>query len=104
MSNIPIETTCPLGATCEEVRDGKIHRCIGWQKLIGKDPQTGEPRDEWGCSLFTWLPILLVENASTNRGQTQALESFRNAVVQGNGQLMAVIANTKRQQAIDHDG
>ena len=39
---------------------------------------------------MTWQPILLVENAQTNRGQTQALESFRNEVVTG-------------QQILDHN-
>lgn len=55
-----IETvlTCPLGSKCEEVRDGKIHRCAWFVTLAGQNPQTGEQMDEKGCSL-TWLPVLL---------------------------------------------
>jgi hypothetical protein len=78
-----IETvlTCPLGSKCEEVRDGKIHRCAWFTKLNGKHPSTGELVDEHGCAI-TWLPVLLIENAAQSRGTTAAIESFRNEVVQ----------------------
>jgi len=77
-----IETviTCPLGAKCEEIKDNKLYRCAWYTQLQGENPQTQERVDTWNCSL-AWMPILLVENAGTNRGQTAALESFRNAVV-----------------------
>lgn len=77
-----IETviTCPLGSKCEEIKDNKLHRCSWYTQLQGINPQTNEPINTWNCSL-AWMPILLVENAGTNRGQTAALESFRNAVV-----------------------
>lgn len=87
-----IETvlTCPLGSKCEEVRDGKIMRCAWFTKMAGQNPQTGEQVDEHGCAM-TWLPVLLVENARTNRGTASAVESFRNEMVKGNeafGQLI----------------
>jgi hypothetical protein len=77
-----IETvfTCPLGSTCEEVKDNKLHRCRWYTKLVGENPQTGEVTNESDCAI-TFLPMLLIENARTNRGQTAALESFRNEVV-----------------------
>ena len=77
-----IETvlTCPLGSKCEEVKDGKIHRCAWFTKLNGKNPSTGELVDEHGCAM-TWLPILLIENATQARGFTVAIESFRNEMV-----------------------
>ena len=77
-----IETviTCPLGSKCEEIRDNKLHKCAWHTQLAGMNPQTGEQINEWKCAL-AWMPILLVENAGTNRGQTAALDSFRNAVV-----------------------
>jgi len=84
-----IVLTCPLGHTCEKAVDGYIERCAWYTNIKGKDPQSEEIIDQWKCAM-TWQPILLVENAQTNRGQTQALESFRNEVVAG-------------QQILDHN-
>lgn len=79
-----IETvlTCPLGSKCEEIRDGKIHRCAWFTKLAGVDPSTGAAVDEQGCAM-TWLPILLVENSKQQRSTAAAVESFRNEVSSG---------------------
>ena len=86
---IEIKVTCPLGHTCEKVVDGAIERCAWYTNIQGKDPQSEEIIDQGKCAM-AWQPILLIENAQTNRGQTQALESFRNEVVVG-------------QQAVDHN-
>jgi len=75
-----IEIQCPLGAKCEEAKEGKVVRCAWYTQVRGKEPQSGKEIDEWGCAMG-WLPVLLVENARTNRGQTAALESFRNEMV-----------------------
>jgi hypothetical protein len=71
--------TCPLGSTCYEIKDNRIHRCAWHIKLSGKDAQ-GNEHDDWGCAM-AWMPILQVEMSSTNRGQTQAIESLRNETV-----------------------
>lgn len=85
-ATIPIQLTCPLGSKCEEVKDGAIHRCAWFTMMQGQNPMTGENVDEWGCSI-AWMPILSVEMSRTNRGQTAALESFRNEMVTGNQQV-----------------
>ena len=85
-----IKEICPLGAECEEAKDNKIYRCAWYTCLKGKDPQSEKEIDEWGCSL-KWLPVLLVENAQTNRGQTTALESFRNEMVEGQNSFNKII-------------
>ncbi|WAK01871.1 hypothetical protein [Methylobacter sp. YRD-M1] len=101
-----IETVkvCPLGSKCREIKDNKIYECAWFVKLAGTNPQTGEEIDEWGCAM-AWTPILLVENANTNRGQTAAIESFRNETVQQamttNNILLA--AATQRKE-LSHDG
>lgn len=75
---IEIVMTCPLGSSCEEIKNGAIHRCRWYKCLAGQDPQTGETlSDVWDCSL-AWLPLLLVENANTGRSVAAATESFRN--------------------------
>lgn len=77
-----IEITCPFGSKCEEVKNNKIHRCRWYINIRGKHPQTEEVVDQWDCAM-AWMPLVMVENAQTNRGQTQALESFRNEMAKG---------------------
>lgn len=86
-----MKKTCPFGHDCKTdiIKDGEvIHltRCRWYIKLKGKNPQSNEPIDNWGCAM-SFLPILLIENAQTNRGQTRALESFRNEVIKEQKQL-----------------
>ena len=81
-----IKTVCPLGSVCEKAADGVIERCAWYVNIRGKDPQSEQEIDEWRCAM-AWQPILMVENAQTNRGQTQALESFRNEMVNGQQQF-----------------
>ena len=75
--------TCPLGAKCEELKDGSIHRCAWYTKLAGTNPNTGEVLDEHGCAM-SWLPILMIENSMQQRSTSAAVESFRNETVQAN--------------------
>lgn len=77
-----IETvlTCPLGSKCEEVRDGKVHRCSWFVKLAGTNPQTGAVVDEQGCAM-AWVPVLLIENTAKQTSTAAAVESFRNEMV-----------------------
>jgi len=88
--SLEVELTCPLGSTCEEVKDGKIHRCRWYTKVIGKNPQSEEQIEEWNCAI-AWLPILQVETSQTNRGQTGAIESFRNETVKGQRTFNALV-------------
>ena len=71
--------TCPLGHTCEKIVGDHIERCMWLQKIVGTDQQ-GNEHDDWNCAI-TWQPILQIEVAGTNRGQTQAIESLRNETV-----------------------
>ena len=72
--------TCPLGAKCEEIKDGAIHRCVWFQTFAGTNPTTGEQVDEKGCAM-AWLPILMIENSKQQRSTSAAVESFRNEMV-----------------------
>lgn len=42
------------------------HECAWYTHLVGMNPQTGQPIDEYGCAIAS-LPILLVENAGEMR-------------------------------------
>jgi len=77
---LKIETTCPLGSKCEEVKDGVIMRCAWFAKLVGKDPQGEKEYDDWRCAI-SWLPIMQVEVAQTNRGNTEAICSMRDETI-----------------------
>lgn len=74
---------CPLGSKCEEVgtRDNEqvLITCPWFKKVLGTDAQ-GNDHDEWDCAIG-WMPILQLEMAGTNRGQTEALCSFRDEVI-----------------------
>ena len=80
--SLEVTTFCPLGSECETVKDGSIHRCAWYTKVAGVDSNTGQEVDDWACAM-SWMPMLQVEMSSTNRGQTAALESFRNETVKG---------------------
>ena len=71
-----VRITCPLGSKCEEAKDGYVERCAWYVQLSGTDAQ-GKDHDSWKCSI-AWQPILQLEMAGTNRGQTAAIESLRN--------------------------
>jgi hypothetical protein len=75
--------TCPLGAKCEEIKDGAIHRCAWYTKLAGTNPNTGEVLDEHGCAI-AWLPMLMIENSMQQRSTSAAVESFRNEMTSAN--------------------
>ena len=75
--------TCPLGAKCEEIKDGAIHRCAWYTKLAGTNPNTGETIDEHGCAM-SWMPMLLIENSMQQRSTSAAVESFRNEMTSAN--------------------
>lgn len=94
---IETKIVCPLGSECEKIVDGKIHRCAWYTCLAGQHPQSGEMIDEWKCAM-AWIPIMLVENANTNRGQTAAIESFRNETVNGQNVFNTIMLAAANKQ------
>tara|TARA_R100001129_G_scaffold184909_2_gene171281 strand:+ start:622 stop:1086 length:465 start_codon:yes stop_codon:yes gene_type:complete len=69
------------------------HRCIWFNMLQGKHPQSGVDVHEWGCSI-AWLPLLLVENSRNTMGVQAATESFRNEMVKSNNVMTKVLAHS----------
>lgn len=69
--------------------------CAWFTQLRGKDPQSEQEIDEWGCAV-AWLPVLLVENAQQQRQTGAAVESFRNEMVRASDisqQVLLAAAN-----------
>ena len=87
---------CPLGSKCEnvETRDNEqvIVTCPWYSKIVGTDAQ-GEEHDEWACAI-AWQPILQLEMAGTNRGQTSAIESLRNETVKGQDKFNNILLSS----------
>ncbi len=73
----PVETVC--------------HKCPWWMQLRGKNHNTGDDIDNWGCAIG-FLPMLLIENAHQMRGAAAATESLRNELVDGVVEAVAVAA------------
>lgn len=98
-----IEYSCPLGHQCETLaeRDGKpiIKRCAWLVQLAGKSPQSEQQVDELRCAM-AWTPILLVENAQTNRGQTAAIESFRNETLKQRGTFLTMLGEAAERRRL----
>lgn len=67
------------------------HKCLWYNMLQGKHPQTGLDVQEWGCSI-AWIPLLLVENSSKMTGVQAATESFRNEMVKGQSVMNNILA------------
>ena len=69
------------------------HVCPLWIQIRGKDPNTGDSKDQWNCSL-AWLPMLLIENSQVNRGTGAAIESFRNEAVKAVNTMLVIKSMT----------
>ena len=46
---------------------------------------------------MSWMPILMIEMSQTNRGQTSALESFRNETVEKQGEFNNLVQQRNNQ-------
>lgn len=89
---IEAKPNCPLNGfePCRELQ------CAWFMSIRGKNPNTGEDVDEWGCSM-AWLPILLIENSQQQRQTGAAVESFRNEMVNANEMSQQVLLATVQQ-------
>lgn len=77
--SIEVVKTCPLGSECEEIKDGKLHRCRWFIEMAGKT-QDGKDVNSWDCAI-SWQPILMVEMSSTSRNVSASVDSLRNETV-----------------------
>jgi len=73
-----IETvfTCPLGSECKTIKNNVIHQCLWLTGISHINKNTGETEDKSMCAI-AWMPVLTIESANTNRGQTDAICSLR---------------------------
>lgn len=57
--------------------------CPKWIQIRGKNPQSQEEIDKFGCA-DSFIPMLLIENSQMQRQTGAAVESFRNEMVEAN--------------------
>lgn len=82
---------CPLlKKDCVELK------CAWFTQLRGKNPNTGQDVDEWGCAI-AWMPILTIENSQQQRQTGAAVESFRNEMVKANAQTTELLATQQKK-------
>ena len=70
------------------------HECNWYIQVMGKNPQTGQDINEYGCAI-AWLPVLLIDGSQQTRQTGAAIESFRNEMVnaQSNINMLEGIKN-----------
>lgn len=69
------------GSFCPLIKKDCIeHKCMFYTHLIGMNPQTGQPTDEWKCAV-AWLPLLLVENSNMSRQVAASMDRNNNIFV-----------------------
>jgi hypothetical protein len=59
------------------------HSCPKWMQVLGKNPQTGEDANRYGCA-DSFVPLLLIENSKMQRETGAAIDQFRDKMVQLN--------------------
>ena len=92
---IESKSNCPL----DGLKPCRQFECAWFMQIRGTNPNTGEPVDEWGCSM-AWMPMLMIENSQQQRQTSAAVESFRNEMVKNNevGQRVLLAAAGIPQQ------
>ena len=95
------KNNCPLDGfnPCRQLE------CAWFMKILGKNPNTGEDIEDWGCSMV-WMPLMIIENSQMQRHTGAAVESFRNEMVKANessqGLLIAAMESKSNPRLIDN--
>ena len=65
------------------------HQCHQYVNIVGKDPTTGELKNDWLCSDIAILRIT-IENTQAQRETGAAVESLRNVINTGVAQAARI--------------
>ena len=93
-----IETVlfCPLGQTCEEIKDGKIYRCR-WYLAMSKGDDKGNriPNSDWSECAISLQSLHLTEMKKGQRGIQKAVESRANEQIKRADAFIELVLETK---------
>lgn len=73
-------TFCPLW---RRARHKVCHTCAWYVQVLGKNPQTGQDFNEWGCSI-AFMPMLQIETTQSGRQTTATVDKLREEVQKAN--------------------
>ena len=90
--------TCPLH---QKDMHYVCHKCPWWNLIRGRDPQTGELIDKWGCAIG-FLPMLTIEGSKETRQAAAAIESFRNEMVKANELTHLILREENNMKSVDN--
>jgi len=82
---------------CPIIKDECLgHGCEFYIHLMGRNPQTGLEEDKWGCAI-SFLPILLIENASTVRQVAASTDKVATEVRKHHETFIGMLSGTMQR-------
>lgn len=94
---IETEIFCPLGQTCEEIRENKIYRCRFFSEMAQVD-ENGQfiPGSEYKECDIHLVSVHLTELKKNIRGVQQAVESRGNEQIKRQDQFLELAHDSRR--------
>ena len=71
--------------------------CAFWQRFKGKDPQSENIVNKWGCAIL-WNNTLLVENSQLLNQAVKSIQSSRNETVTGLEAVVEALPGGRRKR------
>jgi|TARA_Y100001963_G_C6465791_1_gene302247 hypothetical protein len=96
MAKLEVKDNCPLN----NFEKCKQWDCAWYIQVRGKDPQTGQEIEDWGCAV-AYLPMLLIENVRMSNQTGVAVESFRNEMVKDNAKLQSLFSDKEEGMLLE---
>lgn len=95
---LEVKNNCPLN----DFNPCKQFDCAWFIQIRGKDAQTGEEKDEYGCAV-AYLPFMMIENSMQTRQAGASIESFRNEMVKSNNETLKILMTNEIMKKIGKD-
>jgi hypothetical protein len=95
---LEVKDNCPLN----DFNPCKKFDCAWFIQIRGKDAQTGEEKDEYGCAV-AYLPFMMIENSMQTRQAGASIESFRNEMVKSNNETLKMLMTNEIIKKIGKD-
>lgn len=89
------------GEMCPLIQDACItHKCKWYKKILGTNPQTGQPMEEWDCAIGM-LPLLLIENAMVGRQTGAEVNQVRHETIKQRTALMMTLFPSLPEKSLE---
>lgn len=88
------------GQHCPFIRKNcNKHECVLYVHLLGMNPQTGQPTEEWKCSL-AFLPILMVENSNMIRQGTASTDKVATQLQKSRAEFIGALSEEGQKRLV----